>query len=206
MSSWSQLRQIARNKNWYIIISTIWRISTLMYQSPKSQRYKQILKVTPSAEKNHQALRSHLWQVCFFTSQRRRMTPSPLRDVVFLLVRIAKIEPEPEPKPGWFGDLSGVEVWGRLENHCIIDLNQKHKSARKITYNLNHTVGGSPTRFFNKNQAKESNIRFHFMISVFTLPIYSFMGHLNQILATSSSKGKLLVRTNFFRDRVKLKT
>ena len=55
--------------------------------------------------------------------------------------------------------------------------------------------GGPPHVFFAKWVNK---MRFQ----VFTLPIYSFIGHLNQILATSSSKGKLLVRTKVFGDHV----
>lgn len=113
--------------------------------------------------------------------------------------RSQKIEPEPEPKPGWVRrSLCGVEVWRRLENPCQIDLNQKQKCK---THNLTISITqwGSPTCFLPNERTK-----WDFEISwfqVFTLPIYSFMGHLNQILATSS-KGKLLVRTKVFGDHV----
>ena len=107
-----------------------------------------------------------------------------------------KIEPEPEPKPGWVRrSLCGVEVWRRLENQCQMHFESKHKTAKTNNLQSQSHSGGPPHVFFAKWVNK---MRFQ----VFTLPIYSFIGHLNQILATSSWKGKLLVRTKVFGDHV----
>ena len=126
---------------------------------------------------------------------------SPLRDVVFLLVgdrKKSNLSPNQSR-----GNCSAITSWLlRFEdwktNAKVIWI--KNTKVQDTWFNnLNDTVG-VPHMFLPNEWTK-----WDFEISwfqVFTLPIYSFTGHLNQILATSFSKGKRLVRTKVFRDHV----